>query len=84
MRRFWAPGLGRHLVAHPLDAVLLVRAGWKLRSRHWWRTAPFLPLPSREYWEFRMTTLGGSSNLRPTPAAMIDAAKWSIRQREGR
>ncbi|MHB1087496.1 MAG: hypothetical protein ACYC19_01890 [Acidimicrobiales bacterium] len=84
MKRFWAPRLGRYLVAHPLDTVVLARAGWRLRSRNWWRTAPFLPLPSKAYWEFRMTTLGGTKSYRVTPAAMIDAAKWSLQQRVGR
>ena len=84
MRRYWSPGLGRYLVTHPIDAVVLFRAGWKLRSTGWWKRAPYLPLPSKKYWEFRMTTLGGSSHVRPTPSAMIDAAKWSVRQRAGR
>lgn len=84
MRRFWAPGLGRHVLQHPLDAVVLARAGWKLRSANWWRRAPFLPLPSRDYWDFRMTTVGGSASYRPTPEAMVEAAEWSLRQRAGR
>ena len=84
MRRYWTPGLGRHLLAHPLDAVALARAGWKLRASNWWRRAPFLPLPPRAYWDFRMVTVGGSASYRPTPVAMVEAAKWSLRQRVGR
>lgn len=84
MRRFWAPRLGRYLVVHPFDAVLLVRAGWRLRSKRWWRTAPFLPLPPKAYWEFRMVTLGGTKGFQATPSELVDAAKWSLRQRVGR
>ena len=84
MRRFWAPGLGGHLVRHPFDAVALVRAGWKLRSVNWWRRVPFLPLPPRDYWDFRMTTVGGSASYRPNPIAMVEAAEWSLRQQVGR
>ena len=84
MRRFWAPGLGFHLLGHPLDAVLLVRAAWILRGVDWWRRAPFLPLPPRAYWDFRTTTVGGSVHYRPNPVAMVEAAKWSLRQQVGR
>ena len=79
MNRFWAPGLGRYLLRHPL-----ARAGWRLRRRGWWRSAPFLPLPSVNYWAFRTTAVGGSSGSPLSPEAVVDAAKWSLRQSVGR
>jgi len=84
MTSFWAPGLTGYLVRHPQRIAPLARAGWRLRRRGWWRLPPFLPLPPREYWAFRMSTAYGSSAPPPTPQAIVDAAEWSVRQRVGR
>ena len=84
MRRFWSPGLGRYLVVHPSAALALVRAGWLLRRENWWRVSPHLPLPPASYWEFRMTTVGASSHYRPSPTALVEAARWSLEQPVGR
>ena len=61
-----------------------MRAGWRLRRKKWWRRAPFLPLPDPEYWRFRIATLGADAGTPLTPAAVVDAAKWSLRQPVGR
>ncbi len=45
MKSLWAPGLGRYLLLHPVHAVILARAGWRLRRDGWLRHAPFLPVP---------------------------------------
>jgi hypothetical protein len=58
----------------------LARAGWRLRRTGWWRRPPFLPLPDREYWKFRLVTAAGSKATSLAPAAMVDAAKWSLLQ----
>jgi hypothetical protein len=71
--------LVRHVVRHPGDGLTLLRAGWHLRRRQWWRYAPFLPLPDRDYWRFRLVTAEGAERL-PSPRAMVDAAKWSLAQ----
>lgn len=84
MSRYWSPGLGPYLLRHPSRTSTLVRAGWRLRRRDWWRHAPFLPLPDPTYWDFRMSTISGSPAERLTPQAMVDAATWSLRQRVGR
>jgi hypothetical protein len=84
VRTYWTPGLARHLVRHPSHALTLWRAGWRLRREGWWRHAPFLPLPTAEYWAFRLTTVNGNPNLPIDPEAMVDAAKWSLRQPVGR
>jgi hypothetical protein len=80
---YWLPGLGAYLLRHPLDASMVLRAGWRLRRRDWWRHAPFLPMPYQPYWSFRMTTASGSSGVLPTPEEMVNAAKWSLLQRVG-
>jgi hypothetical protein len=83
MRRLWTPGLGRYLGRHPGNALILARAGWRLRRDGWLRRAPFLPLPDTGYWHFRMVTVNGSSGT-ITPASMVDAATWALAQPVGR
>jgi hypothetical protein len=77
---FWSPGLGRYVARHPLSAWPLSRAGWRLRRQSWWRRVPFLPLPPQSYWAFRLSTANGSTGSKASPFAMVDAAKWSLRQ----
>ncbi len=74
----------RHLALHPGDIVVLTRCAWRFRENGWWRRAPFLPLPSNEYWEFRLVTAMGSQGEYLSSADMVQAAKWSLRQRVGR
>jgi acid phosphatase family membrane protein YuiD len=45
---------------------------------------PFLPLPDANYWNFRVVTVMGSSGGMPSPASMVDAAKWALAQPVGR
>jgi len=84
MKSLWAPGLGRYLVGHPLNAVTLARAGWRLRRDGWMRRAPFLPLPDANYWHFRVVTVTGSAGVMLSPASMVDGAKWALAQPVGR
>jgi len=77
------PGLAAYLVARPSRALVLARAGWRLRRRGWWRRAPFLPLPDAQYWEFRLRTAYGTTG-HATPHDLVDAARWSLRQPVGR
>ena len=83
MSTFWIPGTASFLVRHPSRVPVLARAGWRLRRSHWWRHAPFLPLPEPRYWHFRMVTAFGTEGFQPTPEAMVAAAEWSLRQRVG-
>ena len=84
MKRLWSRGLARHLLRHPADVVTLARAGWRLRRDGWLRRAPFLPLPDARYWDFRMATVNGSSDVPLSPASMVDAATWALAQPVGR
>jgi hypothetical protein len=84
MKRPWSPGLGRYLLRHPSDAVTLARAGWRLRREGWLHRSPFLPLPDARYWQFRLTTVNGSSDTALSPASMVDAARWALVQPVGR
>ncbi len=80
VRRWLVPGLGTYLLRHPSDVTVLGRAGWRFRARAWWRHAPFLPLPDPAYWRFRMTTYGADGATPTSARAMVDAARWTLRQ----
>ena len=81
----WSPvGFVAYVVRHPRSARPLLGAAWRLRRHRWWRQAPFLPLPDRNYWHFRLATANGSMGVRPTAQAVVEAAKWSMRQTVGK
>ena len=42
----------------------------------WWKRRPFLPLPGREYLQFRMVTQYGYANRRATPADVLNYLAW--------
>lgn len=42
----------------------------------WWRRAPFLPVPSRDYLAFRMVTQYGDANHRATSADVLNYLAW--------
>lgn len=75
--------LARHLLLHPMLAPIIVRAAWRLRATQWWRRAPFLPLPDRAYWNFRLVTANGSTNRSLSVDDVVSFAKWSRLQRVG-
>lgn len=84
MKGLWTPGLGRSLLRHPSHTATLARAGWRLRREGWLRHRPHLPLPDPAYWNFRVTTVNGSSNKVLGPSSLVDAATWALRQPVGR
>lgn len=82
MRRDDAPGLGRLLwgvLTHPGSILLFVRAGWRFRARGWWRRPPFLPLPSREYLEWRLHTAYGEAGSAPEFDELERYLRWVVR-----
>ena len=83
MNKFSVRALITLILGQPRALPIVVRASWKLRRRQWWRHAPFLPLPSRAYWEFRMNTARGTSKGLPSAQEILDAATWSLQQRVG-
>jgi hypothetical protein len=73
-----------HLLHHPGEIPVVARAAWRLRRQGWWRRAPFLPLPGRQYWQFRVATATGSAAGTTSVREVIEFAKWSDRQRTRR
>lgn len=58
---------------HPDLWITGLRQMWRLRRSGWWRRAPFLPVPGRDYLAFRMSTAYGSE---PTPDAAHDLVTY--------
>lgn len=70
---------GRSL-RNPAVGVSLVRVGWRFRRRDWYRRFPFLPLPAREYVQWRMHTAYGSDDAVPPANDVIRYARWATRE----
>ena len=70
----------RALASPPLAADLL-RVAWRFRARRWYRRAPFLPLPPREYVRWRMHTAYGDHDAVPPADDVVRYARWVGRQR---
>jgi hypothetical protein len=83
MRRINTRDLVSYLLRHPDAIPVVARSAWRLRATSWWRHAPFLPLPDKHYWDFRMTTALGSAGVMRAND-VVNAARWSDRQRERR
>lgn len=60
----------------PRLAVDLLRLAWSFRARDWWRRAPFLPLPPREYMRWRMFTAYGDEDAVPPVDDVVSFARW--------
>lgn len=61
---------------NPRLAVDLISLAWAFRRREWWAQAPFLPLPDREYLEWRMYTAYGDEQQLPSLEDVIRFARW--------
>lgn len=66
-------------ILHPRDGIALVRVGWRFRRRGWLTRPPFLPLPAREYLQWRMHTAYGRDDAVPPAEDLIRYARWATR-----
>ncbi len=64
---------------NPRVAVDLLTLAWAFRRRHWWHTAPFLPLPDRDYLEWRLHTAYGEERTLPPVEDVLRFARWRRR-----
>lgn len=62
----------------PSTGVALLTVAWRFRRRGWWRRAPFLPLPSRDYVRWRMHTAYGESDIVPPADDVERYARWAV------
>lgn len=73
------------VLRHPSSVPGALRAGMAIAPKGWWRRAPFLPLPDREYWQFRLETANGGDGLDPpSPHEVLAVARWFPRMRRMR
>lgn len=70
--------LGRALVRPRLLGAML-RAAWRFRARGWWHRPPFLPLPPRDYLEWRMHTAYGDDGRLPAIDEVERYLRWANR-----
>lgn len=59
----------------------LLSAAWAFRARGWYRRAPFLPLPSREYMRWRLETAYGDPEAVPPENEIVRFVTWSAEMR---
>ena len=68
--------LALRALLRPQLAIDLVRLAWSFRAREWWRRPPFLPIPPREYMQWRMFTAYGDPNAVPPVNDVVSFARW--------
>ncbi len=73
--------LALRLAPHPVRALRALRAGWHFRARGWLRRAPHLPVPPREYMEWRLHTAYGAGGA-PQPREVERYLRWVDRMRK--
>lgn len=68
--------LAARAAVRPALAADLLRVAWRFRRRRWWARAPFLPLPPRQYVEWRMHTAYGDHHAVPPADDVERYARW--------
>jgi hypothetical protein len=71
--------LALRALVNPVLARDLVTIAWRFRRRDWFRRAPFLPVPSKQYVAWRMYTAFGDHHAVPTVRDVIRYARWAHR-----
>ena len=56
--------------------IHLVAAFMSFRRHRWWTKTPFLPVPDRKYFQWRMYTAYGAQTARPTWSDLVGFAEW--------
>lgn len=64
-------------IVRPSLALDLLRVAWRFRSLDWYRRAPFLPIPDRDYMAWRMHTAYGDHHAVPPVADIERYARWT-------
>ena len=72
-------GTAAAVLRHPSLWTTALRQ-WKRTTPHgWWKRRPFLPVPAREYLEFRMVTQYGAIDHCATPEDVLNYLAWCRR-----
>ena len=64
------------VMAHPRLWMTALRQARRVVPPGWWRRRPFMPLPTREYMEFRLLTQYGDIAHRPEPRDVLNYLQW--------
>ncbi len=64
------------VVRHPSLWPTAIRQGVRLVPSKWWTRAPYLPVPSRSYLEFRLVTQYGDISRRPEAQDVLNYLRW--------
>lgn len=72
--------LAGRALRNPATGLGLLRILWNFRRRGWWRQPPFLPLPPKEYVQWRMHTAYGDHDAVPPPTDVARYARWVRRE----
>ncbi len=73
-------GIAWRALGRPRLLAGLLRAAWRFRARGWWKRPPFLPVPPREYLEWRMHTAYGDGGRAPRTDELDRYVHWANRQ----
>jgi hypothetical protein len=60
----------------PMLWPVALRQWRRLTPPGWWRRAPFLPVPSRDYLRFRLLTQYGDSEASASGADVVNYLTW--------
>ncbi|CAB4621345.1 unannotated protein [freshwater metagenome] len=66
------------VLVRPVLWATAVRQGVRLVPSHWWKTSPFLPVPAKDYIEFRAVTQygGDHGSVSLDPHDVVDYLQW--------
>ena len=68
------------VLARPTLWGIALRTWWRTTPPRWWARTPFLPLPSRDYLDFRRVTQYGRKDADMTPNDVVNYLAWCKRQ----
>jgi len=64
------------VLRHPTLWPTALRQAGRLVPPGWWRRSPFLPVPPRDYLEFRLVTQYGGNRPRSEAGDVINYLRW--------
>ncbi|KRO38244.1 MAG: hypothetical protein ABR57_05760 [Acidimicrobium sp. BACL17 MAG-120924-bin0] len=65
------------LLMRPWLWVTAIRQAYRLAPSRWWTRAPYLPLPTPAYVQFRTSTQYGGQRREPEVYDIIDYLEWA-------
>ena len=82
-KKMLARGTVKSVVRRPWKIPRLVRAAFVMAPTGWWKRKPFLPLPDKDYWRFRLeTSAGGEGDVPPSPDELLEVVDWAHRMKQ--